>query len=48
MTSCTTPISDGMKIESNTEEINDLRKAIIELLLWKATISAPPAKKRKL
>ena len=32
MTACTTPIGPDMNIESNTNEINDLRKAIIELL----------------
>lgn len=32
MTACTTPVSEGMQIENNTEEINDLRKSIIELL----------------
>jgi len=31
-TACTTPVADGMEIENNTEEINDLRKSIIELL----------------
>ncbi len=32
MTSCTTPVAEGMQIENNTEELSDLRKAIIELL----------------
>jgi len=32
VTACTTPVADGMEIENNTEEINDLRKSIIELL----------------
>lgn len=32
MTSCTTPVAEGMEIENNTEELTDLRKAIVELL----------------
>lgn len=31
-TACTSEVADGMEIENNTEEINDLRKSIIELL----------------
>lgn len=31
-TSCSTPIADGMEIESETPEIQDIRKSIIELL----------------
>jgi len=31
-TACTTPIECGMEIESNTEEIMDIRKSLIELL----------------
>ena len=32
MTACTTPLADGMEIENNTPELNDLRLGIIELL----------------
>jgi [NiFe] hydrogenase diaphorase moiety small subunit len=32
MTACTTPISEGMIIENDTEEINELRTAILEIL----------------
>lgn len=32
MTACTTTISEGMEIENNTEELNEKRKAIVELL----------------
>jgi [NiFe] hydrogenase diaphorase moiety small subunit len=32
MTSCTTPVSEGMQVENNTDELLDLRKAIVELL----------------
>jgi NADH dehydrogenase/NADH:ubiquinone oxidoreductase subunit G len=33
MTACTTPVSEGMKIENDTSELNNLRKSIVELLL---------------
>lgn len=32
MTACTTPVAPGMKVESETEELNKMRKSIIELL----------------
>jgi len=32
MTACTTPVTDGMQIDNNTHELNDLRKTIVELL----------------
>jgi [NiFe] hydrogenase diaphorase moiety small subunit len=32
MTACTTPISNGMDIENQTDEIEEIRKSIIELL----------------
>ena len=31
--SCTTPVSEGMKVETNTEEIVDLRKGVMDLLI---------------
>jgi len=33
MTACTTPVAEGMEIENNTEDIINIRKSIIELLL---------------
>jgi [NiFe] hydrogenase diaphorase moiety small subunit len=33
MTACTTPVAEGMEIENNKEDIFDIRKSIIELLL---------------
>ena len=33
MTACTTPIAEGMEIENNQDDINDIRKSIVELLL---------------
>lgn len=32
MTACTTPVADGMQIENDSPEINDIRKAIVEML----------------
>ena len=31
-TACTSPINEGMNIETNTEDLNEMRKQIIELL----------------
>ncbi|MCD4830150.1 MAG: (2Fe-2S)-binding protein [Candidatus Cloacimonetes bacterium] len=32
MTACTTQVEDGMEIENDTAKLNDMRKAIVELL----------------
>ena len=32
-TSCTTPVADGMKIKTNTPEVQELRKNILEMVL---------------
>ncbi|MEA1973571.1 MAG: 2Fe-2S iron-sulfur cluster-binding protein [Candidatus Cloacimonadota bacterium] len=32
MSACTTPVTDGMKIQNNIDKLNDNRKAIVELL----------------
>ena len=32
-TSCTTPIQDGMKVKTNTPEIQNIRRQILELIL---------------
>ncbi len=45
MTSCTTPVADGMEIENNTEEINDIRKSIIELLFVSGNHFCPACEK---
>ncbi len=45
MTSCTTPAADGMEIENNTDEINDLRKSIIELLFVSGNHFCPACEK---
>jgi len=41
MTSCTTPIVEGMDIESKSADIEDLRKAIIELLFTEGNHFCP-------
>ncbi len=45
MTSCTTPITAGMEIESDTDELNDLRKSIIELLFVSGNHFCPTCEK---
>ncbi len=32
MTACTTPVAEGMEIETDTEQLQELRKSIVELL----------------
>ena len=45
MTACTTPVADGMEIENNIEEINDIRKSIIELLFVSGNHFCPSCEK---
>lgn len=45
MTACTTPVADGMEIESNTDEINDMRKGIIEILFVSGNHFCPACEK---
>ena len=45
MTSCTTPIAEGMEIESNSAELNDLRKSIVELLFVSGNHFCPTCEK---
>ncbi len=45
MTACTTPVADGMEIENNTLEINDIRKSIIELLFVSGNHFCPSCEK---
>jgi [NiFe] hydrogenase diaphorase moiety small subunit len=45
MTSCTTPVADGMEIENNTDEINEIRKSIIELLFVSGNHFCPSCEK---
>jgi [NiFe] hydrogenase diaphorase moiety small subunit len=45
MTSCTTPVADGMEIESNVTEIQDIRKSIIELIFVSGNHFCPSCEK---
>jgi len=45
MTACTTPAADGMEVENNTAEINDIRKSIIELLFVSGNHFCPSCEK---
>lgn len=45
MTACTTPVSEGMHIENNVADINELRKSIIELLLVEGNHLCPSCEK---
>lgn len=45
MTSCTTPVTMGMEIESNSETINELRKSIVELLFVSGNHFCPACEK---
>jgi len=45
MTSCTTPAAAGMEIENDTDEINNLRKSIIELLFVSGNHFCPSCEK---
>lgn len=45
MTTCTTPVSEGMEVENNTESINDIRKAIVEALFVEGNHFCPACEK---
>src|SRR6056297_1407189 len=45
MTACTTPVTDGMEIESDTEELQGIRKAIIEALFVEGNHFCPSCEK---
>jgi [NiFe] hydrogenase diaphorase moiety small subunit len=45
MTSCTTPVVDGMIISNNIDEIEDFRKSIIELLFVSGNHFCPACEK---
>ena len=44
-TACTSPVHEGMKIENNTEELNEVRKEIIELLFVSGNQFGPACEK---
>ncbi len=45
MTACTTPASAGMEVESSTDELNDIRKSIVELLFVTGNHFCPSCEK---
>ena len=45
MTACTTPAADGMEVLSNIDEINEIRKSIIELLFVTGNHFCPSCEK---
>ncbi len=45
MTSCTTPVTPGMSIENRDEDIEDLRKAIVELMFAEGNHFCPTCEK---
>jgi [NiFe] hydrogenase diaphorase moiety small subunit len=45
MTACTTPVSEGMKIENDTVEIQEFRKMIIEILFVEGNHLCPSCEK---
>lgn len=45
MTACTTPIAEGMVVENNTPELNELRKTIIEVLFVAGNHFCPACEK---
>jgi [NiFe] hydrogenase diaphorase moiety small subunit len=45
MAACTTPIEADMKVESNTPEIQDIRKAIVEMLFVEGNHFCPSCEK---
>lgn len=45
MTACTTPIADGMEVENDQEDLQEMRKAIIELLFVEGNHFCPACEK---
>jgi len=45
MTACTTPVSEGMQVENTTQEMNEIRKAIIEALFVEGNHFCPSCEK---
>ena len=44
-TACTSPVYEGMEVENNTDELNDIRKSIIELLFVSGNHFCPACEK---
>jgi len=45
LTSCTTPVAEGMEIEVDTPELNDLRSSVVELLFTEGNHYCPACEK---
>ena len=45
MSACTTPVEDGMEVENETEEINEIRKSIVEVLFVEGNHFCPSCEK---
>jgi [NiFe] hydrogenase diaphorase moiety small subunit len=45
MAACTTPVDEGMKIDNNTDELTDIRKAIVEMLFVEGNHFCPSCEK---
>lgn len=45
MTSCTTPVVEGMQVENKSKELEDLRKSIVELLFVEGNHLCPSCEK---
>lgn len=45
MTSCTTPVARGMEIVTETKELNDFRKSVVEILLVEGNHLCPSCEK---
>jgi [NiFe] hydrogenase diaphorase moiety small subunit len=45
MSACTTPVEDGMEVENDTDELNDIRKSIVEILFVEGNHFCPSCEK---
>ncbi len=45
MAACTTPVDDGMEVQNNTDELLDIRKAIVEMLFVEGNHFCPSCEK---
>jgi [NiFe] hydrogenase diaphorase moiety small subunit len=45
MTACTTPVSEGMEVKTNTPELQDLRKAILDIMFVEGNHLCPICEK---
>ncbi len=45
MTACTTPVTDNMQIENDTDDLNEFRKAVVEVLFVEGNHFCPSCEK---